>query len=248
VTIPAGGRGGSTPPRPAAPRPVAKQRFVFGPWVYDIVAAIRLLRAAPRPPQPLPVLPWACAYGLISDPASEPDTISLIGPGFDPGYAMTTSLDDPVIIATVTLVGGQPAGPLLIDGCHRLYKAAVTGACLPAVVLTAAESLSIRHEITLGPRAVGCPDGDAAMITVTIWHNTAADADGRHTAILDGYQPGDPMVRVFTYQADAAGRPPEAIAEQAYAICNGHPRDAWGADLSRRYYQRELRSLSFPGN
>ena len=38
------------------------------------------------------------------------------------------------------------------DGCHRLYKAAVTGrAELPAFVLTAAETLSIRHEITLGP-------------------------------------------------------------------------------------------------
>lgn len=30
------------------------------------------------------------------------------------------------------------------------------------------------------------------------------------------------------------------------AICNGHPRDAAGGHLSRRYYQRELRSLSFP--
>jgi len=38
------------------------------------------------------------------------------------------------------------------DGCHRLYKAAVTGrAELPSLVLTAAETLSIRHEITLGP-------------------------------------------------------------------------------------------------
>ena len=66
--------------------------------------------------------------------------------------------------------------------------------------------------------------------------------------MLDGYQPGNPMVRVFAYQADPAGRSPEAIAEEAFAICNGHPRDAGGEDLSRRYYQRELRSLSFPGN
>ena len=54
------------------------------------------------------------------------------------------------------------------------------------------------------------------------------------------------MVRVFAYQADPAGCSPEAIAEEAFAICNGHPRDAGGEDLSRRYYQRELRSLSFP--
>jgi hypothetical protein len=86
------------------------------------------------------------------------------------------------------------------------------------------------------------------MITVTVWHNVATDAQGRHTAMLDGYQPGNPMVRVFGYQADPGGRPPEAIAEEAFAICNGHPRDAGGEDLSRRYYERELRSLSFPGN
>ncbi len=81
------------------------------------------------------------------------------------------------------------------------------------------------------------------MITLTIWHNVATDAQGRHTGMLDGYQPGNPMVRVFAYQADPAGRSPEAIAEEAFAICNGHPRDAGGEDLSRRYYERELRSL-----
>ena len=85
------------------------------------------------------------------------------------------------------------------------------------------------------------------MITVSIWHNVAADAQGRHTAMLDGYQPGNPMVRVFAYQADPAGRSPETIAEEAFAICNGHPGDVGGEDLSRRYYQRELRSLPFPG-
>jgi hypothetical protein len=65
---------------------------------------------------------------------------------------MTTSLDDPLIIATLTTADGQMAGPLLIDGTHRLYKAAVTGrAELPSFVLTAAETLSIQHEIILGP-------------------------------------------------------------------------------------------------
>ena len=90
------------------------------------------------------------------------------------------------------------------------------------------------------------PQHDASKITVTIFHNVAHDHEGRHTAMLDGYQPGDPVVRVFSYDADLAGRSPEAIAEEA--ICNGHPYDADGADLSRRYYDRELRSLSFPGN
>jgi hypothetical protein len=85
------------------------------------------------------------------------------------------------------------------------------------------------------------------MITVTIWHNVAHDAEGRHIAMLDGYQPGDPVVAVFAYQADPAGRAPEVIADEAFAICNDHPHDARGEELSRRYYARELRSLSFPG-
>ena len=78
------------------------------------------------------------------------------------------------------------------------------------------------------------------MITVTIWHNVARDGEGRPTGMLDGYQPGDPMVRVFTYQADPAGRDPEEIAEEAFAICNGQPRDAGGrpAEMARRYRDR----------
>lgn len=84
------------------------------------------------------------------------------------------------------------------------------------------------------------------MITVTIWHNTAADEQGRTTAMLDGYRPGDPMVAVFTYQADPVGGP-EAVAEEAFGIFNGHPRCAHDEDLARAYYGRRLRSLSFPG-
>ena len=151
MTTPHASRGG-VPPRLPAGKP--QQWFVLRPWVFDVTLAGVLLRAAPRPPVPIPVAAWARAYGLTRDPGSGPHTISLIGPGpgFDPGYAMTTSLDDPLIIATLTGPGGEPAGPLLIDGCHRLYKAAVTGrAELPSFVLTAAETLSIRHEIILGP-------------------------------------------------------------------------------------------------
>jgi hypothetical protein len=81
------------------------------------------------------------------------------------------------------------------------------------------------------------------VITVTIWHNVATDTAGHRTGMLDGYQPGDPMVRVFTYQADPAGRP-EEVAEEAFAICNDHPPHPYGQDLARRYYERELRSLS----
>jgi hypothetical protein len=66
--------------------------------------------------------------------------------------------------------------------------------------------------------------------------------------MLDGYQPGDPMVRVFAYQADPAGRSAEEIADEAFDTFNDHPRDPNGADLACAYYGRRLRSLSFPGN
>jgi hypothetical protein len=69
------------------------------------------------------------------------------------------------------------------------------------------------------PRGAAQPG--PAEITVTIWHNVAYDGDGRHSAMLDGYQPGDPMVRVFAYQASPAGRTPEEIADEAYAIYAG---------------------------
>ena len=91
------------------------------------------------------------------------------------------------------------------------------------------------------------PDGAAqpepAGITVTIWHNVAFDGQGRHAAMLDGYQPGDPVVRVFAYQT-SPGRPAEEIAEEAFAIFNDHPADAAGAELACAYHGRRLRSLS----
>lgn len=97
------------------------------------------------------------------------------------------------------------------------------------------------------PGLPAAPGGAAqpgpAGITVTIWHNVAFDAHGRPTAMLDGYQPGDPMVRVFAYQA-SPGRPAEEIAEEAFAIFNDHPADAAGAELACAYYGRRLRSLS----
>ena len=153
MTTPADGRDGGTPPRPpAAGKP--QQWYVFRPWVFDVTLAAVLLRAAPRPPVPIPVAAWARAYGLARDPGSGRHAVSLIGPGpdFSPQYAMTTDPGEPVILATLAGASGEPAGPLLIDGCHRLYKAAVTGrAEIPAFVLTAAETLLIRSNAVLGP-------------------------------------------------------------------------------------------------
>jgi hypothetical protein len=151
VTIPDGSRGGTVPPRPPAGKP--QQWFTLRPWIFDVTRAVLLLRAAPRPPRMIPVGDWARAYGLTRDPGAGPHAISLIGPGpdFSPEYAMTTDPGEPVILATLAGAGGELT-PLLIDGVHRLYKAAVTGrAEIPAFVLTAAETLAIRHDAILGP-------------------------------------------------------------------------------------------------
>ena len=151
MTTPQQSRGGSAPPRPPAGKP--QQWFILRPWLFDITMAGTLLRAAPRRPVPIPVAAWARAYGLTRDPASDQHTISLIGPGpdFSPQYAMTTDPAEPVILATLASAAGEQS-PLLIDGCHRLYKAAMTGrAEIPAFVLTAAETLLIRSDAVLGP-------------------------------------------------------------------------------------------------
>jgi hypothetical protein len=81
------------------------------------------------------------------------------------------------------------------------------------------------------PPPRGAAQPGPAEITVTIWHNVAFGGQRRHTATLDGYQPGDPVVRVFAYQA-RPGRPAEDIAEEAFAIFNDHPGDAAGAELA----------------
>ena len=147
------------PPRPPAGNP--QQWFTLRPWIFDVTLAGVLLRAAPRPPVPIPVAAWARAYGLARDPGSRRHAISLIGPGpdFSPEYAMTTNPDEPVILATLANASGV-GSPLLIDGCHRLYKAAVTGRVkIPALVLTAAETLLIRSDAVLGPPRPAQPPG-----------------------------------------------------------------------------------------
>jgi hypothetical protein len=89
---------------------------VLRPWVFDVTLAGALLRAAPRPPVPIPVEAWARAYGLARDPAGGRHAISLIGPGpdFNPDYAMTTDPGEPVILATLADASGEMT--LLIDG------------------------------------------------------------------------------------------------------------------------------------
>ncbi len=84
------------------------------------------------------------------------------------------------------------------------------------------------------------------LIKISIWHNVTRDGAERHTGPL-GFNPGDQMVKVFTYTARARGRTPGAIAEDAFAAFNNAPHNIEDAGLARRYFGRRLRSLSFPG-
>jgi hypothetical protein len=158
VTTPHGSRGGSVPPRPSAGKP--QQWFTLRPWVFDVTLAGVLLRAAPRPPVPIPVAAWARAYGLARDPGSGRHAISLIGPGpdFSPQYALTTNPGEPVILATLADASGELT-PLLIDGYALPVIVQVdvmlvnATFAIPAVTMPCADSSTIcaRRQVSADP-------------------------------------------------------------------------------------------------
>lgn len=124
------------------------QRFHFGPWVFDIDKAQALIKEAPRETRSLVVDAWALFYGL-DDTRDDEHSMSLIGPGpeFNRRYAMTTNLEEPVIVAMLRSEETGEESPLLIDGTHRLFRAYQDGvAALPAYVLSVEESVAIRQE------------------------------------------------------------------------------------------------------
>lgn len=120
------------------------QRFVFGAFLFNIDRGLDTVAEAPREPQQVEVASWARFFGFD---APEDAGVALFAPRYlDPDYAMTTDLDEPVVIAT--LRGNEERRfPLLIDGTHRIYKAHALGVeRLPAFVLDEAESLAIRDD------------------------------------------------------------------------------------------------------
>lgn len=127
-----------------------EQWFYFGVWRFDIQAAERLLQSKPRESVELKISGWARAYGLVSGTVG---TFPIVGGvDFEPAYAMTTDSNKPLILATLQ-AKGKASEPLLIDGCHRVYRAHAEGrATLPAHVLDVAESLAIRSHIRDGRR------------------------------------------------------------------------------------------------
>jgi hypothetical protein len=117
------------------------QRFIFGAFVFSVDKAMTMLERDQRDRRVLEVGPWASFFGF--DITGE-HSIALFGPRhLNHDYAMTTDLDDPVIVATLTNSDGERF-PLVIDGTHRIYKAYTTG--VATYVLDETESLAIRDD------------------------------------------------------------------------------------------------------
>ncbi|MFI2616628.1 hypothetical protein [Streptomyces sp. NPDC018584] len=127
------------------------QFFHFDPFVYDVDAALRIIRDEPRPDrlQEIDVAVWARSLGLhkSQEEIRRGNTIPLFIPkDFNEEYARTQAdLSVPLIFADLSKEGDEP-GYMLIDGTHRLRRAVIEGVeKLPVYLLDRAEALRIRE-------------------------------------------------------------------------------------------------------
>jgi hypothetical protein len=118
------------------------QSFVFGAMVFDVDKAQDLVGEDLREEEPISVAAWAHFFGFD---IPEGQGIALFAPRYlDPDYAMTTDLDDPVLVATLRSGDGK-LFPMVIDGTHRIFKAYQQDVeTLPCLVLDEEESREIR--------------------------------------------------------------------------------------------------------
>jgi hypothetical protein len=118
--------------------------------------------------------------------------------------------------ARITGIAGPPSPHLIIATTGAQIADARTGSVLatrPAepewhVMFTWICEVTNIRPAGAPARQPQAPHPETSAVTVTIWHNIAHDAHGRRTAMLDGYQPGDPVVRVFAYQGSPPGAQP----------------------------------------
>jgi hypothetical protein len=135
------------------------QRFQFGPWLFNVDQAQALIAGKPRESVVASVPSMAHFYGL--DAIGGEGRASVFTPTLlDRDYAMTTDLEEPVIIAQLRTASGE-SFQLLIDGVHRLYRAYTERMEeLPAYLLSIEESLSIREDPFAGsPLYTSARDG-----------------------------------------------------------------------------------------
>ncbi|MFJ2115138.1 hypothetical protein ACIOEX_25125 [Streptomyces sp. NPDC087850] len=123
------------------------QYFHFGPFIYDVDAALEIIHKEPRPDrlQEIHVAVWALGVHKSPEENRQGKTIPLLVGNFDEEYARTQAdLSVPLIFADLSTEGEKP-GYMLIDGTHRLRRAFIEDVeKLPVYLLDKVESLRIR--------------------------------------------------------------------------------------------------------
>lgn len=132
------------------------QYFVFGPFVYDIDQALKIIGNAPdRETHSIRVAEFArslCLEKTMEEYLAN-GRIPIMRGDVDEEYARTKAdLTIPVIVGDLRLKDEGDPGYMLIDGCHRLRRAFLEGReTLDAYVLTLAETKKIRSTSQYGP-------------------------------------------------------------------------------------------------
>lgn len=121
-----------------------RQWFHYGLWVYDVRAALEITKAR-EATSDIDVREWAESLSLLKSREEYLACGVITRLKIDENYARTIAdVGEPVIIADVSFKGDEPEYAL-IDGQHRLRRAAIEGMeKIPAHILNREETLSIR--------------------------------------------------------------------------------------------------------
>jgi hypothetical protein len=136
--------------RATLPQYRQQEKYHFLSYQWDIVRAFYLIEQRPRDPQPIHVAPCARNYGFsfFEGGAKEEETVEATGffyVNIKTVMSDEIDLERPLLIALVKLKKDEQPAAMLIDGLHRLFKAARQGRKeLPALILTPEEELLCR--------------------------------------------------------------------------------------------------------
>jgi hypothetical protein len=123
-------------------------RFLTVHW--DIVRALYLIHKQPREPRPIDVAMFARNYGFFfveggAQDDNPPEVNGFFSIDTKTVLSDLVDLTRPLLIALIAAEGRERPYAALIDGLHRLFKAAWRGKPqLPAYVLTPDEERSCR--------------------------------------------------------------------------------------------------------
>lgn len=112
------------------------QVFFFAAYRWCITHALELITADPEAATLIEEAEITGLGQFLPIEPDEPGSVALIRVEVDTEYAMSTDLTKPLLVAPLE-AGGQPAGAVVIDGWHRVYRALREGRThLPALLLT----------------------------------------------------------------------------------------------------------------